>query len=606
MTGGGGELEKSLEQTPTWAVALVCTVFVVASLLVERGLHSLGQYFKRSNKRELYHTLEVIKNELMLLGFISLFLTVFQPKVAALCMPEKLNRSMLPCPYVPLNQETSTSTEAAAPAAHRRLFTTEEEPPSSSSCSAGHVQVISVEGLHQLHIFIFVMAVIHVCYSCLTVLVGLWQVHSWKKWEVEAINEGGTTVDEALNPKHIKLDPGQKFAEGRIRYEFLRTSRTGLNLDSYVYSFFRQFGRPIYKADYLCLRAGFIATHQLKADYNFHSYIRRTMEEDFKQVVGISAYLWAFVCLFLLLDIHGWYTYFWIAFIPTVLVLIVGTKLQQIIIDLALEVRGGVKKIDILSMDNVNNEVKAEKRKVVFQPMRPRDDLFWFKKPHVLVHLVHFILFQNAFELAFFFWAMFEYGFSSCLLGRTWMIIVRLLMGVFVQVLCSASTLPLYALVSQMGSTIRFTIFGSKNAQSSIHRWRAKAAKRAHAKKAGHVPLAHHLGGIVGLNKSVDEQGHVHNMELRDGGALYSKDHSHPQDDSITVEIRHETPLTSSRITEDSLPVSSIPSTAPNARDQDYEPACPADPKKLSLSNIYKLMHEKEKGPGPELSADTS
>ena len=77
-------------------------------------------------------------------------------------------------------------------------------------------------------------------------------------------------------------------------------------------------------------------------------------------------------------------------------------------------------------------------------------------------------------------------------------------------------------------------------------------------------------------------------------------------DDSITVEIRHETPLTSSRITEDSLPVSSIPSTAPNARDQDYEPACPADPKKLSLSNIYKLMHEKEKGPGPELSADTS
>jgi hypothetical protein len=38
-----GEMEKSLEQTPTWAVALVCTVFVVASLLVERGLHNLGQ-----------------------------------------------------------------------------------------------------------------------------------------------------------------------------------------------------------------------------------------------------------------------------------------------------------------------------------------------------------------------------------------------------------------------------------------------------------------------------------------------------------------------------------------------------------------------------------
>ena len=82
--------------------------------------------------------------------------------------------------------------------------------------------------------------------------------------------------------------------------------------------------------------------------------------------------------------------------------LIVGTKLQQIIIDLALEVRGGVKKIDILSMDHDDHEVKAEKQKeVVFQPMRPRDDLFWFKNPHYLVHLVHFILFQVTIVLLF-------------------------------------------------------------------------------------------------------------------------------------------------------------------------------------------------------------
>ena len=40
--------EKSLEQTPTWAVALVCTVFVVASLLVERGLNKLGQVMMTS------------------------------------------------------------------------------------------------------------------------------------------------------------------------------------------------------------------------------------------------------------------------------------------------------------------------------------------------------------------------------------------------------------------------------------------------------------------------------------------------------------------------------------------------------------------------------
>lgn len=80
------------------------------------------------------------------------------------------------------------------------------------------------------------------------------------------------------------------------------------------------------------------------------------------------------------------------------LVLIVGTKLQQIIIDLALEVRGGVEKIDLSTIiDLGDTEFKAAekpKQEVVFQLMRLRDDLFWFKKPHILVHLVHFILFQ--------------------------------------------------------------------------------------------------------------------------------------------------------------------------------------------------------------------
>lgn len=77
--------------------------------------------------------------ELMLLGFISLFLTVFQPKIASLCMPEKLNRIMLPCPYISPHGATEAAGEAAASpapaAAHRRLLITEHEEPSSASGS---------------------------------------------------------------------------------------------------------------------------------------------------------------------------------------------------------------------------------------------------------------------------------------------------------------------------------------------------------------------------------------------------------------------------------------------------------------------------------------
>ncbi|KAL8464645.1 hypothetical protein ACS0TY_034229 [Phlomoides rotata] len=45
------------------------------------------------------------------------------------------------------------------------------------------------------------------------------------------------------------------------------------------------------------------------------------------------------------------------------------------------------------------------------------------------------------------------YGFDSCIMGEAGFIIPRLAIGVFVQFVCSYSTLPLYAIVAQMGSS---------------------------------------------------------------------------------------------------------------------------------------------------------
>ena len=41
--GGGGATEITLEYTPTWIVASVCSVIVAISLLFERMLHRLGK-----------------------------------------------------------------------------------------------------------------------------------------------------------------------------------------------------------------------------------------------------------------------------------------------------------------------------------------------------------------------------------------------------------------------------------------------------------------------------------------------------------------------------------------------------------------------------------
>lgn len=548
----GEDEQKSLEQTPTWAVAAVCTVFVVASLVVERLIKYLGNYLKKTKQKPLVHTLEQIKDELMLLGFISLSLTVFQAKIASLCMPERLNKFMLPCSY-----HATVEAEAPAEAGHRRLLSS----GATVTCPAGKVQVISTEGLHQLHIFIFVMAIVHVIYSAFTVLVGLWQVHRWKRWETQSHTDFVKCYNKALAPvKH----PVGEFLNDRMHYKFLQSTRTGLHLDSCLYSFFRQFGKPIYKSDYLCLRLGFIEHHQLKPEFDFHSYIKRSMETDFQHVVGISGYLWAFVCIYLLVDIHGWYSYFWLAFIPIVMILIVGTKLQLIITCLAYEVRvaaqGDAKGIKVC-------KVRGDMKKC--PAIRPRDDLFWFSYPRLLLFLLHFILFQNAFELAFFFWTVFTYGYSSCLVGSTWMVIVRILVGFSVQVLCSASTLPLYALVTQLGSGLKMTVFKSESTGAAVKGW-ARAAKKKHNQPDHvHEPLSPHERihgverthgiGIIGINKALSKNGHpvdiplgtkVHNghVEAHQHKIGHPQGHPHPgahskaQDESHTVEIveQHE------------------------------------------------------------------
>lgn len=80
------------------------------------------------------------------------------------------------------------------------------------------------------------------------------------------------------------------------------------------------------------------------------------------------------------------------------LLLAVGTKLEHVISQLAHEV--------------AEKHVAIEGELVV----QPSDNHFWCHKPRIVLFLIHFILFQNAFEIAFFFWIWVSKIFSFKLL----------------------------------------------------------------------------------------------------------------------------------------------------------------------------------------------
>ncbi|TXG66476.1 hypothetical protein EZV62_007751 [Acer yangbiense] len=498
MSGAGGASEEgtTLEYTPTWIVAALCTVIVAISLGVERLLHFLGKLLKKKQQKPLYEALQKVKEELMLLGFISLLLTVFQNAISKMCISPEYLDNLLPCKLkrteaAAEGQESNATTTshfqtvfASSIYGKARRLLAESSASETGYCSQkDKAPLLSVEALHHLHIFIFVLAIVHVTFCVLTVVFGGARIRQWKRWEDSIADTEQVPKNKVTHLRH---------------HDFIKEHFLGIGKDSallgWVHSFFKQFYASVTRADYETLRLGFIMMHcRGSPKFNFHKYMMRALEVDFKRVVGIRQLV--------SLDICGrvsvaecWHTYFWIAFIPfivgtlkslyncpflAILLLAVGAKLEHVISQLAHEV--------------AEKHIAIEGDLVV----QPSDEHFWFNRPCIILFLIHFILFQNSFEIAFFFWIWVQYGFDSCIMGQVRYIVPRLIIGVIIQVLCSYSTLPLYAIVTQMGTSFKKEVF-EEHVQVKISGWakKVKEKKGLKADTEGSTTHATSHGGI--------------------------------------------------------------------------------------------------------------
>ncbi|CAN6470330.1 unnamed protein product [Victoria cruziana] len=107
MSGGSTASSRSLEQTPTWAVAAICALFIAVSFLLEHLINSLGNWLRKKKKKTLSESLEKLKSELMLLGFLSLLLTVAQRRISSVRVRTSVADIMLPCKKTDQTSESS-------------------------------------------------------------------------------------------------------------------------------------------------------------------------------------------------------------------------------------------------------------------------------------------------------------------------------------------------------------------------------------------------------------------------------------------------------------------------------------------------------------------
>ncbi|GKV21227.1 hypothetical protein SLEP1_g31224 [Rubroshorea leprosula] len=449
VTGQG----RSLAETPTYTVASVITVLVFVCFLVERSIYRFGKWLKKTRRKALFASLEKIKEELMLLGLISLMLAQWGRWISEICVKSSLFSSRF---YICSVDEYGISKHLLLESSPAFLNDTDIPPKGISSktshqCGLGHEPFVSLEGLEQLHRFLFVLGITHVLYSCLSVALAMSKIYSWRNWEIVASN----MPDGNLQAKRNRVMSRQStFVFHHASHPWSR-SRVLI----WMFCFLRQFKSSIKKSDYLALRLGFITKHNLPLSYNFHKYMVRSMEDEFHGILGISWLLWGYAILCIFINIHGLNVYFWLSFIPAILVMLVGTKLQHVVSTLALEI-----------VEQTDPSVGAQ--------LKPRDDLFWFGKPEILLRLIQFIIFQNAFEMSTFIWSLWGLKHRSCFIGNDLMIIIRLASGVLVQFWCSYSTVPLNIIVTQMGSRCKKALVAER-VRDSLHSWCKRVKERS-------------------------------------------------------------------------------------------------------------------------------
>lgn len=474
------EQGRSLAETPTYSVASVVTVMVFVCFLVERSIYRFGKWLKNTRRKALFASLEKIKEELMLLGLISLLLAQSARWISEICVNSSLFSSRfytcseqdLPMiEHVMIVNSSSFSEENTIP---KGLYS-----GALHQCGEGHEPFVSYEGLEQLHRFLFVLGITHVLYSCLAVGLAMSKIYSWCRWENQATM---ALIDGNLQGKNNKVMRRQTtFVFHHASHPWSRNP-----ILIWMLCFLRQFRSSIQKSDYLALRLGFITEHKLPLSYDFHKYMVRSMEDEFHGILGISWPLWVYTIVCIFVNIHGLNIYFWLSFIPAILVMLIGTKLQHVVSILALEI-----------WQQQGPSARTQ--------VKPRDGLFWFKKPDILLWIIQFVIFQNAFEMASFIWTLWGFKEKSCFMRHHYMIIIRLTSGVLVQFWCSYMTVPLNVIVSQMGSRCKKALV-TESVRDSLHSWCKRVKQKS---KHDHSLHSHTARSICSLESTIDERDEI-------------------------------------------------------------------------------------------------
>jgi len=376
------------EHTSALRVSVILLCFVVISVVVEKALHALEHYFEHHHRHGMKEVLARLKDEILLVGFLSLLLLAVEDKLLTLCVGSDTFNSAIPA-------DASQCAAATGASAYRRLgleVHPSSEPSSArglgaaageSPCGAEGESFVSAAALHQTHILIFLNAACHIIYCSLTMFMTEHRASGWTKYEA-MVTSGENVSDDMMVTMQSQVPTVYEKEWKQFAAEFCGQFTGGVNALTYI-----------------ALRNWFVAKHNLDYTYSFHEYIMRCIHKDFSNTMGVRWWMWLLMILNILSDGYN----FGNIGLPTATVMLafgVGWKLNKIARTLT---RKSFDLHDYNANEMLDEEelvamrTGADTRVSTMAEVVINDELFWFGKPGLLLVCIQCVMFQNALEL---------------------------------------------------------------------------------------------------------------------------------------------------------------------------------------------------------------
>lgn len=524
-------------ESPSYIYGSVFTFFLIMSILIEKGLDFVEHRLKRLNRNGLNEALNSIIKEVMMLGFISLFLIAVEDQLAEICVnkfthddnwilishvaecdacledTKSLSDQYKEDHHCPFWEDQEDDTH------RRRLLATGGD----AVCSEGEEPLVSKALLHEVHLAIFLLALIHASNVILMVLLASWKLNRWSNWkqsddkyalcvsatlntvtlepldndnsenEVPEVRVDGevkdpsTTASEAatidskeITPSLEQADKTKTIKNSGCVLKILIPASSPAPSNSFrkvvrwpvewLISFFKQFINAVTQEEFRIMRAAFMLEHHRTRNFDFIEYLTKALDDDICMVVKMPVAGWVALILVLTfwapITYTGWiFTAFTILFV--FFVTLICTKLVTVVRHVTRE--GRINKLE--------------------------PEVFWFKNPKLLLPVVRFTLFINSAIFALMATLAIQYGARSChFYGEEdnadlhyWSWIAILLLNLFSFLHISLIMLPTYSLVVHMGSTHWSHHLISDNVKNKLLDLRNKVSKdRAAGGASGH------------------------------------------------------------------------------------------------------------------------